>query len=186
MTETGKLVVIAGPSGVGKGTIVRYIINNYPGYFLSVSATTREPRSGEVEGVSYFFFSESEFREAIDSGEMLEWAQVHGKHSYGTPRRPVEQALSQGKNVLLEIDVQGAFQVRASQPSAVLVFVKPPSFDELRHRLDNRGTETEEEKVLRLQTAHQELLQADSFDFQVINDQVERCAQEVVDLVQSN
>lgn len=183
MTGTGKLVVVAGPSGVGKGTVVNHIVNNYPGFYLSVSATTRAPRLGEVHGKSYYFYSESEFEELASSGQMLEWARVHGKNSYGTPREPVRKAMSEGLNVLLEIDVQGAFQVRASDSSAILVFVKPPSFNELKARLDKRGTETEVEKQVRLETAKQELLQADSFDFQVINDEVDRCAREVVDLI---
>lgn len=185
MSETGKLVVIAGPSGVGKGTLVNHIVNNFPGFYLSVSATTRAPRVGEQEGVSYYFYSESEFDELVASGQMLEWARVHGQNSYGTPKGPVRKAMSEGLNVLLEIDVQGAFQVRAGESSAILVFVKPPSFAELKARLDKRGTETEQEKEVRLETARQELLQADSFDFQVVNDEVDRCAQEVVDLIQS-
>lgn len=185
MNQSGKLVVIAGPSGVGKGTLVKHIIENYPGFYLSVSATTRAPRQGEVPGESYFFYSESEFENLASSGQMLEWAKVHGNNSYGTPRGPVRKAISEGLNVLLEIDVQGAFQVRASDSSAILVFVKPPSFSELKARLDKRGTETEAEKQVRLETARQELLQADSFDFQVVNDEVARCAREVVDLIQS-
>jgi guanylate kinase len=116
----------------------------------------------------------------------LEWATVHGQHRYGTPRLPVEKALAEGKNVVLEIDVQGAFQVKKAFPAALLVFVNPPSFDELEARLNKRGTESPEDKRLRLETAKSELLQAESFDFQVINDEVARCAQEVVDLVKSN
>jgi guanylate kinase len=116
---------------------------------------------------------------------MLEWATVHGKHSYGTPRAAVEEALGKGSNVLLEIDVQGAFQVRKAFSEAILVFVEPPSFEDLKQRLDKRGTESEEEKLIRLETAKVELDQAKLFDFVVINDEVARCAQEVVDLSQS-
>lgn len=181
----GKLVVIAGPSGVGKGTLVSYIMDNYQGFHLSVSATTRPPRPGEVDGKSYFFVSEEQFGELVISGKMLEWAEVHGKHSYGTPREPVEKALEQGLNVLLEIDIQGAFQVEKAFPEATMVFVNPPSFDDLRSRLDNRGTESEAEKEIRLETARGELLQSGRFEHVVVNDQVARCAQEVVDLIQS-
>lgn len=185
MTSQGKLVVIAGPSGVGKGTVVRYILDNFPGFHLSVSATTRAPRPNEVEGQSYFFVSEEQFGQMVLSGQMLEWAQVHGKHSYGTPREPVEKALAEGLNVLLEIDIQGAFQVNEHKPEALLIFINPPSFEELRSRLDARGTESEQEKEVRLETARNELLQASRFDYTVVNDEVARCAQEVVDLVQS-
>lgn len=185
MISTGRLIVIAGPSAVGKGTLATFIIENYPGYYLSVSATTRDPRDGEVDGVSYFFLSEAQFRQRVDAGQMLEWATVHGKHSYGTPRAAVEEFLAIGKHVLLEIDVQGALQVRKAFPGAILVFVKPPSFDELRKRLDKRGTESEREKQIRLETARVELDQAELFDYLVTNDEVARCAQEVVDLSKS-
>jgi guanylate kinase len=185
MSHGGKLIVMAGPSGVGKGTLAKFIVENYSGYHLSVSATTRAARSGEVEGVSYFFVSEPDFMKKVESGQMLEWATVHGKHSYGTPRAAVEEALGRGLNVLLEIDVQGAFQVKDAFSQAVLVFVKPPSFEELRNRLDKRGTESEPEKLVRLRTAEIELERASNFDFVVINDAVARCAQEVVDLIES-
>jgi guanylate kinase len=185
MKPTGKLVVMAGPSAVGKGTLASYIVSNFEGFVLSVSATTRSPREGEVDGVSYVFLDDEEFKARADSGQMLEWATVHGKHSYGTPRGPVEQGLAGGSNVILEIDVQGAFQVKQSFPEALLVFVKPPSFEELRARLDKRGTESEEDKRIRLETAKTELDLATQFDYAVVNDEVARCAQEVVDLVQT-
>lgn len=185
MKPTGKLVVMAGPSAVGKGTLASHIVENFNGFMLSVSATTRSPREGEIDGLSYVFLTEDKFKSRVASGQMLEWATVHGKHSYGTPRSPVEQGLANGFNVILEIDVQGAFQVRRSFPDALLVFVKPPSFEELRARLDKRGTESEEDKRIRLETAKTELDQATQFDFSVVNDEVARCAQEVVDLVQS-
>jgi len=184
MSERGRLIVMAGPSAVGKGTLASHIVQNFDGFVLSVSATTRSPRAGETDGVSYFFLSVDEFKQRVDSGMMLEWATVHGTNSYGTPRQPVEIALSQGLNVILEIDVQGAFQVKKAFPEAILVFVNPPSFEELRARLDKRGTESEEDKQIRLETAKSELAQARQFDYLVINDEVARCAQEVVDLVQ--
>jgi guanylate kinase len=186
VSENGKLIVLAGPSAVGKGTVAKYIIDNYPGFHLSISATTRSPRIGELEGDAYFFKTEQEFLGDVEHARMLEWATVHGKHHYGTPRGPVEKAISEGKMVLLEIDVQGAFQVKSSYPDALLIFVKPPSFEDLAARLDKRGTETPQDKLNRLATASQELLRADDFDFIVVNDQVARCAQEVVDLIKSN
>ena len=185
MTGSGKLIVMAGPSAVGKGTLASHIVENYPGFALSVSATTRAPRAGEIDGVSYFFLTGEQFKQKVDSDMMLEWATVHGAHFYGTPREAVELSLAQGSNVILEIDVQGAFQVKKAFPNALLVFVNPPSFEELRARLDKRGTETESDKQIRLETAKSELAQAGKFDFSVINDEVARCAQEVVDLVQT-
>jgi guanylate kinase len=185
MTGSGKLIVMAGPSAVGKGTIAAQIVKNFPGFSLSVSATTRSPRAGEVDGVAYVFLTREQFRQKVDAGLMLEWATVHGTHFYGTPREPVELSMSQGLNVILEIDVQGAFQVKKAFPEAILVFVNPPSFAELRARLDNRGTESEDDKQVRLETAKSELSQAEKFDYSVVNDEVVRCAQEVVDLVQS-
>jgi guanylate kinase len=160
-------------------------VANFDGFVLSVSATTRSPREGEIDGVSYVFLTDEEFKDRAETGQMLEWATVHGKHSYGTPRGPVQEGLANGFNVILEIDVQGAFLVKESFPEALLVFVKPPSFEELRARLDKRGTESEEDKRIRLETARTELDQANRFDFSVINDEVARCAQEVVDLVQT-
>ena len=183
---SAKLLVLSGPSAVGKGTLASFIIANNEDFELSVSATTRSARSGEVAGESYMFVTDQEFSRLIESAELLEWATVHGQHRYGTPRLPVEKALAEGKNVVLEIDVQGAFQVKQAFPAALLVFVNPPSFEELEARLNKRGTESPEDKRLRLETAKSELLQAESFDFQVINDEVARCAQEVVDLVKSN
>jgi guanylate kinase len=183
---SAKLVVLSGPSAVGKGTLASFIIDQNNDFELSVSATTRSPRPGEIEGQSYRFVSEDEFSRMQRSTELLEWATVHGQHRYGTPRLPVERALANGKNVLLEIDVQGAFQVKKSFPEALLVFVNPPSYEELEARMDKRGTESPEDKLRRLETASSELSEASSFDFQVVNDEVARCAQEVVDLVKSN
>lgn len=178
-----RLVVLAGPTAVGKGTVAAYIRDNFPDVHLSVSATTRKPRPGEVEAVNYYFVSDEGFDELIANGELLEYATVHNAHRYGTPRGPIERALAAGESALLEIDIQGARQVRAAMPEATLVFLQPPSWDELVRRLVGRGTEDAEERERRLGTAKVELAAADEFDYQVVNDDVARAAQEVVDLM---
>ncbi|MCU1477495.1 MAG: guanylate kinase, partial [Subtercola sp.] len=178
-----RLVVLAGPTAVGKGTVSTYIRENYPDVRLSVSATTRAPRPGEIDGVSYYFVSNEEFDRMVAAGEFLEWAIVHNQSRYGTPRSPVQRALNDGKSVLLEIDIQGARQVRASMPEAVLVFLLPPTWAELVRRLIGRGTESSEEQARRLATAKVELAAQDEFDFRVVNSKVEDAAREVVDLM---
>lgn len=177
-----RLVVLAGPTAVGKGTVASHIKAHHPEIHLSVSATTRSPRPGEVDGEHYFFVSDAEFDRLVESGELLEHATVHNRHRYGTPRGPIETALAQGKVVLLEIDLQGARQVRAAEPAATLVFLAPPSLDELVHRLVGRATEDAEERARRLRTARIELAAQSEFDFLVVNDDVARAAQEVVSL----
>jgi guanylate kinase len=182
---TNQLIVLAGPTAVGKGTVVKHILEHYPNVHLSVSATTRAPRPGEIEGESYYFLTHEQFDEMIAAGDMLEYAVVHGQNKYGTPKQPVLAALKSGKQVILEIDIQGARQVKKSMPEAKLVFIAPPSWDELVQRLKGRGTETAEEQARRLETAKQELSAKDEFDYVVINDVVARCASEVVDLMQA-
>lgn len=179
----GRLVVLAGPTAVGKGTVAGYIRENHPDVLLSVSATTRPPRPGEHDGVHYYFVDDGGFDAMIDRGELLEWAMVHNASRYGTPRPPVDAALESGRSVLLEIDLQGARQVRAAMPEALLVFLLPPSWEELVRRLVGRGTESPEEQSRRLQTARIELAAQDEFDELVVNDDVQRAAQEVVDLL---
>lgn len=179
----GRLVVLAGPTAVGKGTVAGYIREHHPDVLLSVSATTRPPRPGEVDGVHYYFVDEAGFDDLIARRELLEWATVHNASRYGTPRSPVEAALATGRSVLLEIDLQGARQVRASMPEALLVFLLPPSWEELVRRLVGRGTESAEEQARRLETARVELAAQDEFDELVVNDDVRRAAQEVVDLL---
>ncbi|MDF2442413.1 MAG: guanylate kinase [Subtercola sp.] len=181
--DGSQLVVLAGPTAVGKGTVSTYIRENYPEVKLSVSATTRAPRPGEVDGVSYFFVTDAEFDRMVAEGEFLEWAIVHNQSRYGTPRGPVQEALDAGRSVLLEIDIQGARQVRASAPEAVLVFLLPPTWDELVRRLIGRGTESTEEQARRLTTAKVELKAQNEFDFRVVNNRVEDAAREVVDLM---
>ena len=182
---TNQLIVLAGPTAVGKGTVVKYILEHYPNVHLSVSATTRAPRPGEVEGESYYFLTHEQFDEMIAAGDMLEYAVVHGQNKYGTPKQPVVAALAAGRQVILEIDIQGARQVKKAWPEAKLVFIAPPSWDELVSRLKGRGTETVEEQARRLETAKLELSAQDEFDYVVINDEVARCASEVVDLMQA-
>ncbi|MCS5713013.1 guanylate kinase [Herbiconiux sp. CPCC 205716] len=183
-TGDSRLVVLAGPTAVGKGTVSTYIRENFPEVHLSVSATTRAPRPGEVEGVSYYFVSDEEFDRMIEAGEFLEWAVVHNKSRYGTPRTPIDRALAAGTSVLLEIDIQGARQVKAAEPSATLVFLLPPTWDELVRRLIGRGTETPEEQERRLTTAKVELAAQSEFDFRVVNSDVQAAAAEVVELMQ--
>jgi guanylate kinase len=182
---TNQLIVLAGPTAVGKGTVVKYILEHYPNVHLSVSATTRAPRPGEVEGESYYFLTHEQFDEMIAAGDMLEFAVVHGQNKYGTPKQPVVAALAAGRQVILEIDIQGARQVKKAWPEAKLVFIAPPSWEELVSRLKGRGTETAEEQARRLETAKLELSAQDEFDYVVINDEVARCASEVVDLMQA-
>ena len=182
---TNQLMVLAGPTAVGKGTVVKHILEHYPNVHLSVSATTRSPRPGEIEGQSYYFLTHEEFDRMIADGDMLEYATVHGQNKYGTPKQPVLAALAAGKQVILEIDIQGARQVKKSLPEAKLVFIAPPSWDELVRRLQGRGTESLEEQQRRLETAKQELAAQSEFDYVVINDEVARCASEVVDLMQA-
>ncbi|WP_232318051.1 guanylate kinase [Neomicrococcus aestuarii] len=184
--STGKrssITVLAGPTAVGKGTISTYIRDNYPEVWLSVSATTRQARPGEVDGTHYFFVSSDEFARMAENGEMLEWAVVHGRNSYGTIRKTVEDAAASGKRVLLEIDLQGARQVKESMPEAQFVFLAPPNWDELVRRLIGRGTESPEEQQRRLDTARIELAAEPEFDVTIINDDVKRAADELVTLM---
>ena len=181
--QRGMLVVLAGPSGVGKGTIVSWITSHYPDFVLSVSATTRPQRPGEREGEHYYFVSPRQFETLIDDGDLLEWAIVHQQHYYGTPREPVEALLDAGKNVILEIDVQGAKQVKRAVKRSVSIFVAPPSFAVLADRLEARGTESAAERTRRLATAERELRRQREFDAVVINETVEEAGQSIVDLV---
>jgi guanylate kinase len=179
----GRLVVVAGPTAVGKGTVVARIRERHPDVKFSVSATTRAPRPGEVDGEHYLFVSEAEFDGLVESRQMLEWAVVHGLHRYGTPRRPIEAALESGSSIILEIDIQGARQVKHAMPEAILVFLLPPSWEELVRRLQSRGTESPEEQTRRLETAKVEFDAQSEFDVTVVNDDVDSAAEAVVDLM---
>ena len=175
-----RLVVLAGPTAVGKGTVAAYVRAHFPQVWLSVSMTTRHPRPGEVDGVHYHFVDDAEFDRLVEAGEFLEYAVVHGRAKYGTPRGPVERALSEGQLTMLEIDLQGARQVRESLPGTLFAFLMPPSWEELVRRLVGRGTETEEERERRLQTARDELAAASEFDVVIVNDDVRRASEELV------
>ena len=169
MSDTSsRLVVLAGPTAVGKGTVASYVRTHFPDVWLSVSMTTRKPRPREVDGVHYHFVDDAEFERLREDGQFLEWAVVHGRAKYGTPRGPVDDALAQGRKALLEIDLQGARQVRERMPEALFVFLAPPSWDELVRRLVGRGTETEEER-----------------DVTIVNDDVRRASEELVSLMRA-
>ncbi len=177
------LVVLAGPAGVGKGTIVQRILASEPDFMLSVSATTRSPRPGEVDGVHYHFISKAEFEGLIAENQLLEHAIVHGSNYYGTPLNELTRAEAEDKHLLLEIDLQGARQVKARIPQALTIFISPPSWEELESRLRNRGTETEEQIQTRLSTARTELASAGEFDFNLTNQDLDSCVAQVVELV---
>ncbi len=181
----GRLVVLAGPTAVGKGTLAAYVRSHFPQVWLSVSMTTRPPREGEVDGVHYHFVDDQEFDRLVLAGEFLEHAVVHGQAKYGTPRGPVERALHDGRLALLEIDLQGARQVRESMPDALFVFLAPPSWEELVRRLVGRDTESQAEQEVRLATARRELAAATEFDVSIVNDDVRRASEELVSLMKS-
>jgi len=180
---TPRLAILAGPTAVGKGTVSAYIRQHYPEITISISATTRAPRLGEVHGRDYFFVSHQEFDAMAEAGELLEWAFVHQQNKYGTPKGAVKQMLEDGHNVLLEIDLQGARQVIENSENVLSIFLLPPSWDELVRRLEGRGTEAEPERIRRLETAKVEMAAAPEFDYLVVNDEVARAAEEVVDLI---
>lgn len=180
----GELFVISGPSGAGKGTLVQRLLKRVPGIWLSVSATTRAPRAGEEEGVHYLFKTAHEFDDLLATDGLLEWARVHGER-YGTPRSPVEEHLAFGCQVVLEIEPQGAFQVKKAFPAAILIFIEPPSFEELERRLVHRGTETPEQIARRLKTGQVEMEREKEYDVVVINDDIESATRKLVDLIRS-
>ena len=182
-TRGARLVVLAGPTAVGKGTVAACVREQHPDIWISISATTRPPRPGEVDGLHYHFVDEAEFDRLVAEDGLLEWAIVHGRHRYGTPRAAVDAELAAGRPALLEIDLQGARQVRERMPDALMVFLKPPSFDELVRRLVGRGTEIEEERERRLATARVELAAEEEFDVTIVNSDVQKACSELVDLI---
>jgi guanylate kinase len=180
-----RLTVLAGPTAVGKGSVTAWLREHHPEIWISVSATTRRRRPGEQDGVHYHFVSEDEFDRLVADDELLEWAVVHRGARYGTPRRPVVEALAEGRLTLLEIDLQGARQVRASMPEARFVFLAPPSWEELVRRLVGRGTEDEAERERRLETARAELAAEPEFDVTVVNRRIHDAGEELVELMRS-
>jgi guanylate kinase len=182
--RAGNLFIISGPSGAGKGTLVRELCRRVDDVWVSVSVTTRSARPGEVEGRHYFFVSDDEFDRLRSSGGLLEWAEVHGSR-YGTPRAAVESEVRAGRQVVLEIDPQGAFQVKSLVDDSILVFVMPPSWEELQRRLEGRGSETKAQVGTRLETAKHELELVGEYDHVVINDDVSRATDELVRIIDS-
>ncbi|MBA4542489.1 MULTISPECIES: guanylate kinase [Thermoactinomyces] len=174
----GLLIVVSGPSGVGKGTVCSALRKKMPELTYSISATTRPPRESEVDGVNYFFKTVPEFKKMIQNDELIEWAQYVGNY-YGTPRRFVEETLASGQDILLEIEVQGAMQVREKFPQGIFIFLVPPSFEDLKRRILNRGTETETSLAHRLDAATDELKQIERYDYVVINDEVEQACERI-------
>ena len=177
------LTVLSGPTAVGKGTVVSRLAALHPEVFVSVSATTRPPRPGEHDGVDYLFVSEADFDDLVAQDRLLEWARVHGRHRYGTPRAPVVTATQAGRPALLEIDLQGARQVRSRWPEARFVFLAPPSRQELVRRLVGRGTESAPQREARLRTAAQEMAAREEFDAVIVNHDVSQAVEDLVELV---
>lgn len=180
--KKGRLFVISGPSGAGKSTVIAELMKLRDDLAFSVSVTTRAPRPGETDGVEYYFIDWERYNSMINAGELLEHA-VFAGNGYGTPKAPILTLLEEGKQVLLDIEVQGAAQVKAAMPESVSVFLSPPSMEELEHRLRSRGTETEEKILQRLETARYELTLADRYDYCLVNDVPRRAAEELNDII---
>ena len=179
-------MVVSGPAGVGKGTVVKRACELAEGNIhLSISATTRAPRPIDTEGVTYYFKTKDEFKSMIANNQVLEWAEYVGNY-YGTPRKPVEDALSRGQDVILEIEVQGAMQIKKNFPEAVLTFIAPPSYEELESRLRGRGTETEEQILSRLETAKGELAKMGEYDYIIVNDKIEQASKDILTVLRAD
>jgi len=182
MIKKGRLFVISAPSGAGKGTVIERLMQIRPELKLSVSATTRPPRKGEVHTVSYYFVSRESFQEMISKDEFLEYAEYVGE-MYGSPKAPIYEHVSEGRNVLLEIEVQGAKQIKEKEPCAVSIIIIPPDMEELERRLRGRGTDSDEKIASRLARARQELEYKDQYDYIVVNDEVSRAANEILSII---
>lgn len=180
--ESGLLIVISGPSGSGKGTICKRLIEDMEDIKISVSATTRKPRVGEVDGKNYFFINEEEFLQKINNNEFLEHALVYGNY-YGTPRAEVLKELEKGKNIILEIDIQGALNVKKNYPKGVFIFILPPSIKELKHRIEGRGTDSKEVILKRMECVYDELNYAFQYDYVVLNDEVETAVEKIKGII---
>lgn len=185
MKNKGKLIVLSGPSGVGKGTIVKRLLKECDDTVLSVSATTREPRKEDTEGVTYFFKSTDEFKHMIEGEQFLEWAVYNGNY-YGTPAYAVDRLLDDGKNVILEIEVQGAMNVKEKRPEGLYIFVAPPSFEELKVRLTGRGSESAEEIEKRVSLAKDEYDKRNEYDFIVVNDDLDVAVKDIKNIIEGN
>lgn len=179
----GRLFVISGPSGAGKSTIVNELKKLAPDVFVSISATTRPPRPGEKDGQNYYFMTVDEFIKLAEEGKFLEWAEVHGNY-YGTPEAPIKEQLEKGKSVILEIDVQGALQVRKKYPDSVLIFIEPPDFKELVERLKKRSSDDEETIARRLENARYEMALASEYNYRVVNDDLTKAVKEVLRIIE--
>ena len=184
MKSKGKLYVMSGPSGVGKSTIIKRLLELRSNIFFSVSATTRSPREGEVNGVNYLFITEDKFKRMIDEDQFVEYANYVGNY-YGTPIAPIMEQLEKGNDALLDIEVQGKAQVKAKIPEAITIFIAPPSFEILEHRLRKRSTDSEEKIIKRLETAKKELALAPEYDYTVVNDDFNRAAMEIISIMDS-
>ena len=185
MKQKGVLIVVSGFSGAGKGTIVKRIVSESDQYALSISMTTREPRPGEVDGKDYFFVTKERFEEAISNGELIEYANYVGNY-YGTPRKYVDERIEEGKDVILEIEMQGAIQVKTRFPEAVLVFVTPPNASTLKERLLKRGTETEEVVNKRMRRAYEESSFIGRYDYLLVNDDLDKCVKDLHILIDAS
>lgn len=185
MEKIGKLFVISGSSGVGKGTLLEMLLKQHPGLKLSISATTRSPRPGEVDGVNYFFTKREDFLESVENGEFLEWAEFNG-NCYGTKEAWVTKTLNKGGNLILEIETKGALQIKAKLPDTVLIFILPPSLEELEHRLRGRNTEDEQTIQGRLKEAYREIECSKDYDYRVVNDNLERALKELEGIIKQH
>ena len=181
--KKGKLFIISGPSGTGKGSICKKLLASDPDLRLSVSVTTRAPREGEEHGREYYFITSDEYMKLLDEGGLLEHASVYGETMYGTPRKPVVDWMEEGRDVILEIDVQGAFQVRENYPDCIMIFILPPSMEELENRIRGRGSETEETMSRRLGEARREIEQSYKYDYQVVNGDLQQAVAEVQQII---
>ena len=185
MMNKGKVIVISAPSGTGKGTVIAKLMETYDGLFLSVSATTRAPRPGEVHGVHYLFMTKEEFNKMAENNDFLEHAEFAGNY-YGTPLPPIIEKTSKGISVILEIEVKGFKQVKEKMPEAISVFLAPPSMEELERRLRNRGTDSEEKILERLSIAKEEMKLSEKYDYIVVNDDVDRAVREIINIIEMN